>query len=408
MTDFLADQALLPLWRETAAALDRNGLDWRGRLRLPELVPEGRRRLGVLLGHRIGPQRRAVSLAEIADGVHRLTGQDLPAALVTLGCPPAGRREASDARRATRARRRDELDAAVAREFPDAGWVSQWRDAVWTDGLLARTDPSDVADLAATVRAVLDTGRADEAGARSRSEVAAQLLGDAHGLDSSTPLAALVTRALLARDGAGDERAVWERAGLPLDLVSAPMLTWGLPLLGDCGVAAAVGSMTAAGLPLHLSTAALRAEPLAVAPGTTVLVVENPRLVEAAAQRRLPAAVLTTAGNPAAAPTLAIAQLAGAGAALRYHGDFDAAGLAMTARAATAGASPWRMDGADYLTALDAAADDGVALPRDPAPAPATPWDPALAAEFDRRREIVHEERVMDALLAEHARTAVG
>ncbi len=384
---FLDDPALQPLWREAAAALDRNGLDWRGRLRLPELVPEGRRRLGVLLGRRIGADRRAVSLADLADGVHRLTGQDLPAALAALGCPPSGRREASDARRATRTRRRDELDAAVRREFPDAGWASPWRDAVWTDGLLARTAPSDVAELVATVRAVLDAARAGGAGARSRSEVAAQLLGDAHGLDSSTPLAALVTRALAARDGAGDERAVWERAGLPLDLVSAPVLCWALPL--------------------HLSTAALRAAPLKVAPGTVALVVENPRLVEAAAQRRLPAAVLTTNGNPATAPSLAIAQLAAAGAVLRYHGDFDAAGLAMTARAAVGGATPWRMDRADYLAATDAAARDGVTLPCDPAPAPATPWDPGLAGEFDRYRAVVHEERVMDALLAEHARTAL-
>jgi uncharacterized protein (TIGR02679 family) len=406
VTSFLADPALQPLWRDAAAALDRNGLDWRGRLRLPELIPEGRRRLGVLLGHRIGPQRRAVSLADVADGVHRLTGQDLPAALAALGFAPAGRREASAARRATRTRRRDELDAAVQREFPDAGWVSPWRDSIWTDGLLARTDPADVADLVTTVRAVLDAC-ADAAGARSRSEVAAQLLGDAHGLDSSTLLAALVTRALLARDGAGDERAVWERAGLPLDLVSAPVLCWALPLRGDAGVAAAVSSMTAAGLPLHLSTAALRAEPLVVAPGTIVLVVENPRLVEAAAQRWLPAALLTTAGNATTAPTLAIAQLGAAGAVLRYHGDFDAAGLAMAARAAAAGATPWRMDRADYLAALDAADRDGVALPRDPAAAPDTPWDPALAAEFDRHRAVVHEERVMDALLAEHAPTAV-
>lgn len=404
---FLDDPALQPLWREAAAALDRNGLDWRGRLQLPELVPEGRRRLGVLLGRRIGADRRAVSLADVADGVHRLAGQDLPAALATLGCPPAGRREANVARRATRARRRDELDAAVQREFPGAGWASPWRDAVWTDGLLARTAPSDVVELVATVRAVPDAARAGGAGARSRSEVAAQLLGDAHGLDSSTPLAALVTRALAARDGAGDERAMWERAGLPLDLVSAPVLCWALPLLGDAGVATAVRAMTAAGLPLHLSTAALRAAPFKVAPGTVALVVENPRLVEAAAQRRLPAAVLTTNGNPATAPSLAIAQLAAAGAVLRYHGDFDAAGLAMTARAAVGGATPWRMDRADYLAATDAAARDGVTLPCDPAPAPATPWDPGLAGEFDRYRAVVHEERVMDALLTEHARTAL-
>lgn len=78
----------------------------------------------------------------------------------------------------------------------------------------------------------------------------------------------------------------------------------------------------------------------------------------------------------------------------------------MTARAASAGAAPWRMDRADYLAALSDAAGAGVSLPRDPSPSPATPWDPTLAAEFNRRRGIVHEERTMDALLTEHARSA--
>lgn len=401
---FLDDPSLTPIWREAAAALDRNGLDWRGRLRLPDLPGEGRRRLGILLERRIGSERRTVALTDVAAGVHRLTGRDLPDALAELGHRPAGRREAAAARRAVAAHRREELDAAVAREFPGATWAETWRDAVWTGGLLARTDPTDVADLVATVRAVLDT--ADGAGTRSRSEVAAQLLGDAHALDSATRLAALVTRALVAGDGPGDERAAWERAGLPLDVVSAPVLTWGLPLCGDAGVAPAVRTLTAGGLPAHLSTMALRSAPLTVAPGTVVLVTENPRLVEAAAQRRLPAPVLTTAGNPTTAPSLAIAQLAAAGAALRYHGDVDAAGLAMTARAAAAGCVPWRMGRDDYLAALDTAARDDVTLPHDPAPAPATPWDPALAVEFDRRRAVVHEERVMEALLTEHARDA--
>ncbi len=400
---FLGDPSLAPLWREVAAALDRNGLDWRGRLRLPELTPEGRRRLGVLLERWIGPERRAVALGELAHRMHRLTGQDLPAALVALGHAPAGRREAAVARRTLLARRRDELDAAVEREFPDAPWALAWRDAAWTDGLLARTDPAEVAGLVATVRAVLDAGGT---GTRSRSEVAAQLLGNAHALDSSDHRAALVTRALVARDGPGEERTVWERAGLPLDLVSAPVLTWGLPLLGDAGVAPAVRAMTAAGLPVHLSTMALVIGPLVVAVGTVVLVVENPRLVEAAAQRQLPAPVLTTAGNPATAPSLAMEQLLAAGAVLRYHGDFDVAGLLMTARAAAGGAVPWRMDRADYLAALDTAAHEGVILPSDTSSAPATPWDPSLAAEFERRCEVVHEERVMDALLTEHARSA--
>jgi uncharacterized protein (TIGR02679 family) len=196
---------------------------------------------------------------------------------------------------------------------------------------------------------------------------------------------------------------VWERAGLPLDLVSAPALTWGLPLLGDSPVAVATRALTAGGLPVHLSAAALRHTPLRVARGTPVLVVENPRLVENAAQRRLPAAVLCTNGNATTAPLEAIGALRAAGAGLRYHGDVDAAGLAMTGRAADLGCVPFQMTTQTYLDALAAAAGDGVRLPHDQAPVPPTPWDPGLAVAFAAHRLVIHEERVMDDVLDAHA-----
>ncbi|WP_211355092.1 DUF2399 domain-containing protein [Blastococcus colisei] len=143
--------------------------------------------------------------------------------------------------------------------------------------------------------------------------------------------------------------------------------------------------------------------PLTVAPGTPVLVVENPRLVEAATERHLVAAFLCTNGNPTTAPSLAIAQLRACGARLRYHGDFDAAGLGMVNRARDAGCEPFLMTASAYVGALDEASAAGVELPRDPVAAPPTPWDPALAIAFNEHRGIVHEERVMDDVLAAHA-----
>ncbi|MGH3669610.1 MAG: DUF2399 domain-containing protein, partial [Pseudonocardiaceae bacterium] len=137
--------------------------------------------------------------------------------------------------------------------------------------------------------------------------------------------------------------------------------------------------------------------------GKPVLVVENPRLVEAAAERRLSAAVLCTNGNPTTAPRLAIAALRSCGTRLRYHGDIDAPGLAMTGRARNAGCEPFFMSAQDYRDALADASAVGVELPRDPATAPPTPWDPALAVAFDEHRAVVHEERVMDDVLGAHA-----
>lgn len=400
MTGFLTDPGLAPLWAAVRAALDRNGLDWRGRLTLPELVPEGRRRLGVLIERPVPPDRRTVSLADLAAGIARVAGADLVDVLAELGHGPAGRREALRARQEATRDRRAALDAAIAEHLQDATWAAGWADAAWTDGLFANHTPAQVHTVVGRVGQIL----ACRGSGRSRTEIAARLLGDAHALDSSTRLAALVTRALVACDGPEAERAAWDRAGMPLDLVSAPVLTWGLPLIGDDGVAAAARTMTSAGLPLHLSVLALRAQPPRVAAGTPVLVVENPRLVEVAAQRNLPAAVLCTHGNPTSAPTEAVAALRVTGAQLRYHGDFDAPGLAMAARAHIAGCAPFQMSVRHYRYAVAVAAAAGVDLPRDPAPAPATPWDPDLAIVFEDRRFVVHQERVMDEVLAAHAR----
>jgi hypothetical protein len=60
------------------------------------------------------------------------------------------------------------------------------------------------------------------------------------------------------------------------------------------------------------------------------------------------------------------------------------------------------MGAADYLVALSSAVADGVTLPHDQSPVPATPWDPDLAAAFTVHRLVVHEERVMDDVLDSH------
>ncbi len=401
MTSFLADPSLQPLWHRVAAALDRNGLDWRGRLALPELAPEGRRRLGIVIERPVVHGRRSVALHEIATGVERISGVPLVEMLDLVGHPPAGRHEAAQARRAAGQERRAALDTSVRELGPIASWMPRWADAAWRDGLFATRAANEVDTLVRRVSEVVAAGHTG----RSRTEVAAQLLGDAHALDSATPLATLVTRALVERDGPGHERMVWERAGLPLDLVSAPVLTWALPLIGNSAVAVAGRAMTNAALPLHISVVALRDEPFRVPDGSPVLVVENPRLVETAATRRLPAAVICTNGNPTTAPTEAIAALRASAAELRYHGDFDTPGLAMAARARDMGCRPFRMSAQDYLSALAAAKADGVVLPEDAAPAPPTPWDAELSDTFALHRLVVHEERVMDQILQTHATT---
>ena len=92
---------------------------------------------------------------------------------------------------------------------------------------------------------------------------------------------------------------------------------------------------------------------------------------------------MTTNGNPSVAAALLIKQLVTAGARVRYHGDFDAAGLVICARLAALGAIPWRMTVHHYRAALVEAEHEGVSLPLDPTAAPPTPWDPPLQQAFD-------------------------
>ena len=110
--------------------------------------------------------------------------------------------------------------------------------------------------------------------------------------------------------------------------------------------------------------------------------------------------MVSTNGNPSGAVRLLLDQLLAARCHIRYHGDFDAAGLAICARMARLGLRPWRMGVTDYLDALAAAKEAGVTLPVDERRAPPTPWDPGLQSAFDEHRRVVHEERLLPGLVA--------
>ena len=125
---------------------------------------------------------------------------------------------------------------------------------------------------------------------------------------------------------------MWDRAGVPSDSVSAPVLTWNLPVDPGTELASMIAHASALGVVTHLSVMALRSYPVVVPVGSKVLATENPRVVEAAAQRRSPRCVVSTNGNPSMAVRLLLAQLLRSGANVHYHGDFDAAGLSICRR----------------------------------------------------------------------------
>ena len=404
----LADPGLATLWGAVRQRHDRGDGAMPGTIRMPVIEPRCEPAVAALIGR--SPTSR-LDVSELEAGLVRLgLGHDLDSALTLLGCPPdPAKRKRSEAR--ARARQaRQALESALER-WPET-WAAHWGQDMLRSGLLSGLDGGEVAALLGNVRRLIDARADPLARTASRTEFAAQLFGSAHSLDRQTKLAAAAERALRhvvgLSESAVEGRALWEAAGIAADSVSAPALTWGLRPLGASPLASMLGCAADAGLPMHVSLRALRQHQVEVAPGTPILVVENPSVVESAADASAVFGLVCTNGNPTSTVTELIDQLAASGADLRYHGDFDAAGIAICRRMRDRGCTPWMMSAADYRQAVQRAAARGVPLPHDSAAAGPTPWDPTLEAEFDGGRRIVHEEFVAAEFLREFGRYAAA
>lgn len=411
----LRSSGLDPLWDAVRRRLERAEVDHptRGRITVPHLASTDRLALSSILGR---PPGRTIGLDALEVALARLgLGPDLADALAVLGHP------VSEEPARARSERRLGRNARAAARAGAAGWPEPWSGS-WIDevvraGILRGLDVEHAVAFVRSVRRVLDhldeavdEGAVDEGAVddevvrcearprHSRLDVAAAVLGSSHALDTGTRLEAAATRALAHRLGPAPARDLWERAGAHLDLTSGPVLTWNLRLVPTHPLAPLLAASTAAGVPVHLTQFALRRHPLDRLVEGDVLLVENPRIAEAAAQLAFHRTVVATNGNPSGAVQLLVDQLLATGATLRYHGDFDTAGLALCARMARLGVQPWRMTAADYEDACDVAAASGVDLPLDDGSVPATPWDPHLQASFERRRQVIHEERLLPAL----------
>jgi uncharacterized protein (TIGR02679 family) len=271
---------------------------------------------------------------------------------------------------------------------------------------LSGSDPARAELLLAQAARVL--GRLPGHGI-SRAQLAAEVLGDSHGLDNGRPVATVVLRARAAetsldaieaaelQDAEESVRERWARLGITVNELALPALCLNLPWLH-----APVALGMARGEPMHLSLRALlRHPPTWQVAHRDVFVCENPNIVAIAADRlgAACAPLVCTDGMPSAAPQTLLSQLAAAGARLRYHGDFDWAGLVISNFVMREfAAEPWRFGTADYLSAT---ADHRLAL-RDDKPVVAR-WDDRLAAAMSERRVVVHEEGVVESLLMDLA-----
>ena len=104
--------------------------------------------------------------------------------------------------------------------------------------------------------------------------------------------------------------------------------------------------------------------------------------------------MICTSGNPAAGGSLLLDRVI-----LRYHGDFDWPGIAIARRIITLGATAWRLGHDDYLEATARLpADHRLALTGRPE---TTPWDARLQPVMIATDVAVHEEAIVDLLLAD-------
>ncbi|MEH2474330.1 uncharacterized protein (TIGR02679 family) [Nitrobacteraceae bacterium AZCC 2161] len=278
---------------------------------------------------------------------------------------------------------------------------------------LAGRSPTAAIQLCRRVEAVLQ--RLPSAGI-ARSRLAAETLGDPHGLDSNQPVATLVLaiwRRLIAQldsdDSAVDpvvnseseptrsverDRDIWAKAGVLVNELARPALFLNLPVRGSSSHGWSPGEPVYASL-----RSLLRSPPSWDVADRTVYVCENPNFVAIAADHWGACChpLVCTDGMPAAAQRCLLSQLAGAGAKLRYHGDFDWPGLQIGNHVMRAyGATTWRFNAADYQSAVDGASDLRHILTGDPTCAA---WDDALMPAMQQHGLAIAEEALADSLL---------
>lgn len=427
----LRDPGLDTLWRAVRQRIDRDGELVGRTMAMPHFETRCSPALAALLDRT--PTKR-LDLGALATGLRCLgLGPSLETALTQLGHPPdvAAVERRTSRQRGKRARQALEESTSA---WPEP-WAVEWGAGIRGAGLISGLDAQEVRVLASNVRLFVDLlGRdsddsetdlgscrsggsgsgpraetsADRASGplhryRLRSEIAVHLFGSAHALDVGTRLGAAANHVLRFHVGPSQQhlegRALWEAAGISVDSVSAPVLTWGLRPSGCSSLDQMFHAAKEGRLPLHVSLRSLREHPLEVSRGTPVLVVENPSVVEAAIASRASFGLVCTNGNPSAAVAELLRQLARGGAALAYHGDFDAKGIAICRWMAERGCEPWMMSAADYLQAVERAEADGVQLLRDAKPCGPTPWDAQLETAFEQHRLAVHEESLSGEFL---------
>lgn len=392
--ELLSRPAYKPLWVAARRRVEANGLCLDGApLTLKGLSEKESDAIAGLLGVR-RPSAGAPMRVRLA-GLDRalrasVVGRGLLDVLVEISGPLSDRRQAKAATETARVQQWDELVSHPA--VVDEPRLRGWLDHVRTTGLDRRLARGDAATA---MRAALDVvaliGKSDR---QFRLPVlAADVTGDAHGLDRGRSVGTLAVHALswlterpFPQDAA-DWRRTWAEAGVACDDLSCDVLVLNLP-----------GWPTE---PIRLTLRQVSSwRPPSI--GTQVaFACENPAVVAAAADNLgdgTPTMVCVD-GMPSTAALVVLDALVGADCTVRYHGDFDWRGLGIAAVLARKipSVQPWRYGARDYAQAVDRGLGT-VSLTGRPTQ---SPWDDELATVMEAAAVAVCEEQVLDELLGD-------
>jgi uncharacterized protein (TIGR02679 family) len=400
--DHLTAPSLAPMWVLLRERLERTGHAIRGSI-VVELDDDGADRLGGVLGRGLSRGTFRVRLTDLDAALRNgAAGRGLVAVIAELTGGALRDRPAERAEsQASRQRLWAHLDTLlVAAGLADQDWVTPWTDWLHRGGVLTRL-PAPIAEptLSIAVRvvsAVLAAGGAP----RSLAELATEHTGTAHGLDDGTAAGTLALRGVAFAvqapppASAAERRALWQRVGVSTDEISGTVVVWALRPPGPDRWSAMMRERADLGLVTHLTVHELQRAPTLTPPGEVVHACENPQVLQQLAAAGVDRPVICTSGNPAAAGSMLLDRVT-----VRYHGDFDWPGIAIARRIIMRGATPWRLGHQDYFEATARLpADHRLALT---GRAEATPWDERLQAVMIAADVAVHEEAIVDLLLAD-------
>jgi len=400
--DYLTATSLMPLWALLRKRLEGNGHVVRGSVCV-ELDDDGADRLSGVLGRAVAGGTVRIRLTDL-DASLRSSAAGRGLVSVVGDLTGGALRNLPAEREAVRAGRQElwaELDQALAEHgLADEEWAAQWAHWLRASGTVTRLPRAKAAVVLPVAVQVLARVLADDRAPVGLAELASEVTGDAHGLDNGYPAAALVLRGVACALGvapaasAGERRELWQRVGVSTDEISGTVITWALRPPGSDRWSGMMRERADLGLITHLTVHELHRSADLARPGEVIHACENPQVLQALAAAGVGRPVACMSGNPAAAGIVLLAR-----STVRYHGDFDWPGIAIARRVFELGARPWRFGLLDYAAGVER-------LPPDnrlglTGHAQATPWDEGLGAAMATADVAVHEEALIDQLLAD-------